>query len=83
MSTKAFQIELSKKNIKLSEAYSKLIEHANVGEELSDRGERNRMAGESHDSVGHCLSVLVAMLEVVKMTISKQLCPCRAVSRVG
>jgi len=68
---KSLSDELSKKNIKLSEAYSKLIEHANVVEELSASRERNRMAGEIHDSVGHCLSVLVAMLEVVKMTYPK------------
>lgn len=60
--------ELSKKNMKLSEAYTKLIEHAKVVKELSASRERNRMAGEIHDSVGHCLSILVAMLEVVKMT---------------
>lgn len=63
--------ELSKKNMKLSEAYTKLVEHANVVEELSASRERNRMAGEIHDSVGHCLSILVAMLEVIKMTYPK------------
>ncbi|NLD45938.1 MAG: hypothetical protein GX660_01900 [Clostridiaceae bacterium] len=63
--------ELSKKNMELAKAYTKLIEHANVVEELSASRERNRMAGEIHDSVGHCLSILVALLEVIKMTYPK------------
>jgi len=68
---KALLDELGSKNLKLSEAYSKLLEHANVVEELSAYRERSRIAGEIHDSVGHCLSILVATLEVIKMSFGK------------
>lgn len=64
--------ELGSKNLKLSEAYTKLIEHARVVEELSAYRERSRLAGEIHDSVGHCLSILVATLEVIKMSYGKE-----------
>jgi signal transduction histidine kinase len=40
-------------------------------EELAAYKERSKIAGEIHDSVGHCLSILVAMLEVIKMTYAK------------
>ncbi len=69
---KSLMDELSEKNIKISEAYTKLLEHAKVVEELSASRERNRLASEIHDSLGHCLAILVSMLEVMKISYSKQ-----------
>lgn len=64
---KALLNQLNEKNTKLSAAYSRLLEHAEVVEELAVLKERNRVAYEIHDSLGHSLSVLVALLEVCKL----------------
>jgi hypothetical protein len=46
----------------LSDANRKLREYALQAEELAATRERNRMAREIHDSVGHCLTVVHAQL---------------------
>jgi signal transduction histidine kinase len=63
--------ELSERNQRLYEANTKLLEHAQVVEELVTSRERNRFASEIHDSVGHSLSVLGALLEVCKLTFNE------------
>ncbi len=68
---KALMKELSERNHLLYEANSKLLEHAQVVEELVTSRERNRFASEIHDSVGHSLSVLGALLEVCKLTFNE------------
>ncbi|HEX9063242.1 MAG TPA: histidine kinase N-terminal 7TM domain-containing protein [Clostridia bacterium] len=66
---KALLNELSDKNRSLTEAYDKLLEHAKIVEELARAKERNRIAMEIHDSQGHCLSLVIALLEVARLTL--------------
>ncbi|HEX3028760.1 MAG TPA: histidine kinase N-terminal 7TM domain-containing protein [Clostridia bacterium] len=61
--------ELNDKNKMLSDAYEKLLEHAKVVSELAVSRERNRIAMEIHDSQGHCLSLIIALLQVGKLTL--------------
>lgn len=55
--------ELAEKNDQLTEANEQLKEHMLVVEEVSILKERNRMAREIHDSLGHTLTFLVKIQE--------------------
>lgn len=68
---KSLMKQLNEKNDRLSEANTRLREHAKVVEELGIAQERNKFASEIHDSVGHSLSVLGALLEVCRLTFSE------------
>lgn len=55
--------ELSEKNVQLTYANEQLKQHMLVVEELAALEERNRMAREIHDSLGHTLTFLVKIQE--------------------
>lgn len=55
--------ELAKKNAQLIEVNEKLRQHMMVVEELAMQKERNRMAREIHDSLGHTLTFLAKIQE--------------------
>ncbi|MDP4177792.1 MAG: histidine kinase N-terminal 7TM domain-containing protein [Bacillota bacterium] len=63
--------ELSEKNIQLTEANDKLRQHMAVVEELAVLKERNRVAREIHDSIGHTLTFLVKIHEGAIMDFGK------------
>lgn len=63
LKVEALNKELKEKNIRLEE-YSKKVE------ELTKIEERNRIAGEIHDSLGHSLSALRMQLEFTKNIIT-------------
>lgn len=60
--------ELNKKNLELSNALGKLQEQADMVEELAVSRERNRFAMDSHDNLGHTMTLLIKLLEVCWMT---------------
>lgn len=64
--------QLNEKNNRLLEANIRLQEHAKVVKELVIAQERNKFASEIHDSVGHSLSVLGALLEVCRLSFSEK-----------
>lgn len=70
---KMIQNKLNDQNQKLSDANAKLLEHAKTVEELTAEKERNKIAAEIHDSQGHCLSLLIALLEVGNLTLENDI----------
>jgi signal transduction histidine kinase len=58
----------------------KLREHAAQAEELAATRERNRLAREIHDGLGHCLTVVHVQLEAARTTLSRD--PDRADSAI-
>jgi signal transduction histidine kinase len=65
----------------LQEAHSQLKEYAGRVEELAVAEERNRLAREMHDTLGHRLTVAAVQLEGVQRLISSE--PERAASMVA
>jgi signal transduction histidine kinase len=55
----------------LREANEKLREHAAQAEELAATRERNRLAREIHDGLGHCLTVVHVQLEAARSTLGR------------
>lgn len=55
--------QLAKKNVQLTDTNEKLKEHMLVVEELAVLKERNRVAREIHDSLGHTLTFLIKVQE--------------------
>jgi signal transduction histidine kinase len=55
--------EVSRANSELERAHSELRERASQAEELTISRERNRMAREIHDTLGHYLTILALQLE--------------------
>lgn len=55
----------------LKEANEKLREHASQAEELAATRERNRLAREIHDGLGHCLTVVHVQLEAARSTLGR------------
>ena len=65
----------------LGNANGKLREYALQAEELSATRERNRVAREIHDSVGHCLTVVHVQLEAARTTFERD--PAQALDALG
>jgi signal transduction histidine kinase len=55
----------------LGEANEKLRRHAVQAAELAATRERNRLAREIHDGVGHCLTVVHVQLEAARSTLGR------------
>lgn len=55
----------------LKAANEKLREHATQAEELAATRERNRLAREIHDGLGHCLTVVHVQLEAAGSTLDR------------
>jgi signal transduction histidine kinase len=55
----------------LKTANEKLREHASQAEELAATRERNRLAREIHDGLGHCLTVVHVQLEAARSTLGR------------
>jgi len=65
----------------LGEAYGKLQAYSRQTEELAVTRERNRLAREIHDSVGHCLTVAAVQIEAARSLRDRQ--PARAEEALG
>lgn len=63
--------ELQMKTIELEKAYEKLQESYDIQEEIIVLKERNRIAGDIHDTVGHVLTTVLVEIEAGKRLISK------------
>jgi signal transduction histidine kinase/Tfp pilus assembly protein PilF len=64
--------ELNMKNAELSTANEQLKEHAAMVAELATIKERNRVAMDVHDTIGHTLTLLLRLLEVSKSKFRKE-----------
>ena len=64
-------VELAGKNIVLLEMYKKLNDYNKVVEELAVTRERNRIARDLHDTIGHSMTLMLTHLEVGKMVYSE------------
>ena len=62
--------EISKKNLELTIMYDQVKEYAATAEELAITKERNRFARDMHDTLGHTLTLLIALLEVSNITVA-------------
>lgn len=63
--------ELENKKSELENAYEKIQENMDLVEEATIIKERNRLAGEIHDTVGHTLTTSLVQLEASKRLIDK------------
>lgn len=63
--------KVQKLNEELKESYDKLQEYSLKIEELIISKERNRMAQEIHDSIGHFLTALIMHIDFVEKVIDK------------
>ena len=55
----------------LTEAHRRLAEYSVQAAELAATRERNRLAREIHDSLGHCLTVVSVQLEAAEMVLER------------
>lgn len=62
---------IEEKNKKLEKAYEKLSEYSSISQEMAVIKERNRIAGEIHDTVGYTLTNIVFLLEAAKRFMKK------------
>jgi signal transduction histidine kinase len=70
---KKLVIEVETKNHELKLANIQLKEHANAVKELAVARERNRLAGDVHDSVGHTMTVLISLIGVCSIACDKDI----------
>jgi signal transduction histidine kinase len=63
--------ELNRKNVELLAANERLKEHAATVAELATIKERNRLAMDVHDTIGHTMTLLLKLLEVSKIVCRK------------
>lgn len=63
--------EVERLAAELKAANEKLREHATQAEELAGTRERNRLAREIHDGLGHCLTVVHVQLEAARSTLER------------
>ncbi|WP_010247567.1 sensor histidine kinase [Acetivibrio cellulolyticus] len=63
--------DINIKNQELMDANEKLKEHAEIVEELAMSKERNRLARDVHDTIGHTLTLLITLLQVSILSLSK------------
>ncbi len=61
--------KLEMQSQELLETNKQLSESASMREELSLIKERNRIAGELHDNIGHSFTILKTLLEICRITI--------------
>ncbi len=66
----ALRAEVEHLNDKLAEANQKLREFASQSAELAVAEERNRLAREIHDSLGHSLTAITIQLDAIRQLIS-------------
>jgi signal transduction histidine kinase len=64
--------EVNYKNSELALANLQLKEYASTVDELAVTRERNRLAGEIHDSVGHTMTILISLLGVCSLALDKK-----------
>lgn len=60
--------ELKTKNTALTETNKYLRNYSIIAEELAITKERNRMARDAHDTIGHTMSKIITTLEVCRIT---------------
>lgn len=65
----------------LAEAHRRLAEYSVQAAELAATRERNRMAREIHDGLGHCLTVVNVQLEAAELVLARD--PDDARARIG
>ncbi len=65
--------EISRKNLELTLMYDQVKEYATTAEELAITRERNRFARDMHDTLGHTLTLLIALLEVSNITVASDI----------
>lgn len=70
---KEYSNELLIKTIELEKAYEKLQEFYEKQEEITLLQERNRIAGEIHDTVGHRLTTAIVQLEASKRLLNRDI----------
>ncbi|MCL6588940.1 MAG: PAS domain-containing protein [Firmicutes bacterium] len=63
--------ELNQKNLQLQQLLEEQRQQAEMIEELAVTKERNRMAGEVHDTLGHTITLIIALLETGLICINK------------
>lgn len=63
--------ELKKSKDELEEANFKLSDYSKKVEDITVINERNRMAGEIHDTIGHSLTALIMELDICRKLIDK------------
>jgi len=63
--------EVERLAAELGDANERLRAHALQAEELAATRERNRMAREIHDGLGHCLTVVHVQLEAARSTLDR------------
>ncbi len=62
---------LFRTNQELSEANTQLQRQSELMQKLAIMEERNRFAREAHDTIGHTMTILIALLQVCEITCSK------------
>lgn len=62
---------IEEKNKKLENVYKKLSEYSSLSQKMAVIKERNRIAGEIHDTVGYTLTNVVFLLEAAKRFMKK------------
>ncbi len=60
-------IELEELNNELSQANKQISEYAETSKELAITKERNRVAHEIHDTIGHTMTMLITLMKVAKI----------------
>lgn len=65
--------DIHHKNAELESANVRLQEYAATVEELAIARERNRFAGDVHDSVGHTMTVLISLIGVCSLACDKDI----------
>lgn len=65
--------EVKQKNAQLELANEQLRAYAATAEELAAVRERNRLAGDIHDSVGHTMTVLISLIGVCSLACDKDI----------
>ena len=68
---KKLLVEIENKNCDLQLANNQLRENASAVEKLAIVRERNRLAGDVHDSVGHTMAVLISLIGVCSIACEK------------
>jgi Signal transduction histidine kinase len=65
--------ELKKSKEEIEEANKKLVEYAKKVEDVAVLNERNRLAGEIHDTIGHNLTALIMEIDICSKLLDRDL----------